>query len=233
MSEFDEMPLPENMVDGVEDAIIAVSFDMDRRLKAVKALEHRYGANMTDNQNARVKGEYALYRNVNKLITYFKKTINAHLGKIPPQAIDLEEAILGAMMLEKPAWDIVKTFMQPKHFNLEAHRLIFQAALDLDARKGPVDMRTVVDQLRKNGNIEHVGGAHYIAELTSKVSSGANIEYHGRVVIEYAIRNQLLNLASMIYLNAYDDTFDALELLDQCIESVNEAHQWRKKKSHS
>ncbi len=139
---------------------------------------------------------------------------------MPPQALDLEEAVLGALMLEKNALTAVVEFLRPEHFYSEAHKEIYSAIIDLFKASEPVDMRTVVAQLRKNGKIEVVGGAYYIAELTSKVSSAANIEYHARIIIEMAIKRNLIEIASQIHHDAYEDTTDVFELLDKTEQSI-------------
>src|SRR5215211_6240675 len=103
----------------------------------------------------------------NKLIP---RDITESLGKLPPQALDLEEAVLGALMLEKNALNAVVEFLTPDHFYKDSHKEIYTAILDLFKDSEPVDMRTVVHQLRKNGKLELIGGAYYVAELTAKVS---------------------------------------------------------------
>ncbi|MCK6617870.1 MAG: replicative DNA helicase [Cyclobacteriaceae bacterium] len=150
------------------------------------------------------------------------RDISESLGKLPPQALDLEEAVLGALMLEKGALNAVVEFLKPEHFYSEQHQEIYRAIIELFKGSEPVDMRTVVNQLRKEGKIELVGGAYYIAELTSKVSSGANIEYHARVVIEMAIKRNLIQIASQIHHDAYEDTTDVFELLDKTEQSIFE-----------
>lgn len=150
----------------------------------------------------------------------FVKDISESLGKLPPQAPELEEAVLGALMLEKNALTAVIEFLKPEHFYSEAHQEIYQAITDLFKGSEPVDMRTVVNQLRKNGKLETVGGAYYIAELTSRVSSAANIEYHARVVIEQAIKRELIQIASRVHQDAYEDTTDVFELLDKTEQSI-------------
>lgn len=142
------------------------------------------------------------------------------LGKLPPQALDLEEAILGALMLEKNALTAVVEFLRPEHFYTEQHKEIYTAIIDLFKNSEPVDMRTVVAQLRKAGKLELVGGAYYIAELTSKVSSAANIEYHARIIIEMAIKRDLIQIASQIHHDAYEDTTDVFELLDKTEQNI-------------
>jgi replicative DNA helicase len=153
----------------------------------------------------------------NKLIP---RDISESFGKLPPQALDLEEAVLGALMLEKNALNAVVEFLKPEHFYKDAHKEIYVAILDLFKASEPVDMRTVVHQLRKNGKIELVGGTYVIPELTAKVSSAANIEFHARVIMEMAIKRKLIEVASQIHSDAYEDTTDVFELLDKTEQSV-------------
>jgi replicative DNA helicase len=150
------------------------------------------------------------------------RDISESLGKLPPQAPDLEEAVLGALMLEKNALTAVIEFLRPEHFYLESHKLIYEAIIDLFKNSEPVDMRTVVQQLRKNGKLDLIdgSGAFKIAELTSKVSSAANIEYHARIVIEMAIKRNLIEIASQIHHDAYEDTTDVFELLDKTEQGI-------------
>ena len=148
------------------------------------------------------------------------RDISENLGKLPPQAPDLEIAVLGALMLEKNALTSVVEFLRPEHFYSEQHKEIYQAIIDLFKATEPVDMRTVVAQLRKNGKLELAGGAFYIAELTSKVSSAANIEYHSRIIIEMAIKRDLIQISSAIQTDAYEDTTDVFELLDRTEQSI-------------
>jgi replicative DNA helicase len=148
------------------------------------------------------------------------RDISESLGKLPPQALDLEEAILGALMLEKNALTAVVEFLRPEHFYSDQHREIYEAIIALFKSSEPVDMRTVVAQLRKNGKLEVSGGAFYIAELTSKVSSAANIEYHARIIIEMAIKRDLIQIASQVHHDAYEDTTDVFDLLDKTEQSI-------------
>ncbi|MCI0751918.1 MAG: replicative DNA helicase [Flammeovirgaceae bacterium] len=161
------------------------------------------------------------------------RDLSESMGKLPPQAIDLEEAVLGALMLEKSALNAVVEFLKVEHFYVDAHKEIYQAILDLFAGSEPVDMRTVVSQLRKNGKVELVGGAYYIAELTAKVSSSANIEYHARVIIEMAIKRMLIEIASKIHSDAYEDTTDVFELLDRTEKSIFEISDSNLRKNYT
>ena len=155
----------------------------------------------------------------NKLI---QRDISAGLGKLPPQVLDLEEAVLGAVMLEKNALNAVVEFLKPEHFYVEKHKVIYTAVLELFKASEPVDMRTVVNQLRKSGNLDKIEGTFYIAELTSKVSSAANIEYHARVILEMAIKRELIEVASQIQSDAYEDTTDVFQLLDKTESAIFE-----------
>ena len=148
------------------------------------------------------------------------RDIAESLGKLPPQALDLEEAVLGALMLEKNALTAVIEFLRPEHFYSDQHQIIYQAITDLFKNSEPVDMRTVVAQLRKAGKLELVDGAYKIAELTSKVSSAANIEYHSRIIIELAIKRELIHIASTVHQDAFEDTTDVFELLDKTEQSI-------------
>jgi len=144
------------------------------------------------------------------------------LGKLPPQALDLEESIIGALMLEKAAIMQVAGYLKPDHFYSEAHREIFTVILQLFSEGDPIDMRTVVARLRKSGKLELVGGAFAVAELTSKVSSAANIEYHARLVMEFAIKRELIMMASEVHAKAYDDTTDCFQVKDFALNRLEE-----------
>jgi replicative DNA helicase len=166
------------------------------------------------------QGRSTSLRFSNKSTKLIPRDISESLGKLPPQALDLEEVVLGAIMLEKNALNAVVEFLKPEHFYLEVHKEIYTAIVELFKSTEPVDMRTVVNQLRKSGKIELVGGAYYIAELTAKVSSAANIEYHARVIMEMAIKRELIQVASQIQSDAYEDTTDVFELLDKTEQSI-------------
>jgi len=144
-----------------------------------------------------------------------KNDLSTTLGKLPPQAIDLEQAICGAVMLEKDALaGVLEIGLKPEHFYLDSHQQIFNACITLFLNSNPIDMRTVVSQLRKDGHLEPVGGAHYIVELTGKVSSAANVSYHAAIIIEKALARELIHIGTEIHQQAYNDTTDVFELID-------------------
>ncbi len=150
------------------------------------------------------------------------RDISESLGKLPPSATDLEEVVLGSLMLEKDALTDVIEFLKPGHFYTEAHREIYQAIVNLFKNANPVDMRTVVNQLKTDGKLELIGGAYYIAELTSKVSSAANIDYHAKVIVEMAIKREMIQVASQIHQDAYEDTTDVFDLLESAQSQLDE-----------
>ena len=119
-------------------------------------------------------------------------------GKLPPQAIDVEEAILGALMIEKDALTAVADILKPDSFYKEAHQRIYTAIITLFADSEPIDMLTVTSKLRSTGELEIIGGAAYIMELTSRVNSAANIEFHARIISQAAIKRELIKISSEI-----------------------------------
>lgn len=139
--------------------------------------------------------------------------ISSSLGKLPPAAIDLEETVLGAILSDKNAIVEVASVLRKEMFYTEQHQEIYAAIQELFSEANPIDMRTVIARLRKNGKIELVGGAYYIAELTSKVSSAANIVYHSAILVEMAMKRELIEMASQVHHDSYEDTSDVFEVV--------------------
>ncbi|MCX6269991.1 MAG: replicative DNA helicase [Bacteroidetes bacterium] len=136
-------------------------------------------------------------------------------SKIPPQAVDIEEAVLGALMLEQNALTAVIDILKPEIFYKDAHQLIFSAIQRLFAKLEPVDILTVTNELKKTGELELIGGAYYISQLTSRIASAANIEYHSRILHQKYIQRELIRISSEISRDAYEDSSDVLDLLDK------------------
>ena len=143
-------------------------------------------------------------------------------GKVPPQAIDMEEAVLGAIMLEKEAVITILDILKPESFYKDAHRKIFKAISDLSSREFPVDLYTVTEELKAHQELESVGGPVYLTQLTSKVVSAANVDYHARIVAQKYIQRELIRVSTEIQTRSFDDTWDVTELLDY---SENELFQ--------
>lgn len=136
------------------------------------------------------------------------------IGRVPPQAIDMEEAVLGAIMLEKEAIITVLDILKPESFYKDVHQVIYQAILSLNTRELPVDLYTVTEELRSLNELDRVGGPVYLTQLTSKVVSAAHVEFHARIVAQKFIQRELIRVTAEIQGRAYDDSNDVNELLD-------------------
>jgi replicative DNA helicase len=135
-------------------------------------------------------------------------------GKLPPQAIDLEEAVLGALMLDKEALTDVIDILKKDSFYKEDHQMIYEAILDLFQKSEPIDILTVTQELKKRGELEIIGGPFYIAQLTNRVASSANVEFHARIISQKHIQRELIKISSDTIKKAYDETIDVFDLLD-------------------
>ena len=137
------------------------------------------------------------------------------MGKTQPQDIEFEEAVLGAIMLEKDAYSEVSDLLTPESFYLRANQLIYEAIRDLGAQQLPIDLLTVTQQLRSNGHLDEVGGAVHISELTSRVASAANIEYHAQIVAQKYLARELISYSSQIGTLAFDESIDVYDLMQE------------------
>ncbi len=141
-------------------------------------------------------------------------------GKLTPQAVEFEEAVLGAMMIDVNAVGEIVDMLDSKMFYKEAHQVIYEAIRDLFKNNEPVDLLTVTNALRKKKKLEFVGGPSYLAFLTNRVASAANIEYHARIVIEKYVLRELISNCNETIKKAYDESNDVLEVLDQAEERM-------------
>ena len=155
------------------------------------------------------------------------------LGKMQPQAVDIEETVLGALMLEKDALTTVIDILKPQSFYDDRHAKIYEAIVQLFNKSEPVDIMTVTAQLRKNGTLEIAGGAYHIANLTTRVNSAANIEYHARIITEQAIKRDLIRISAKIQEDAFEDTEDVFELLDRTEQALFEISESNIKKNYA
>lgn len=135
-------------------------------------------------------------------------------GKVPPQAKELEEAVLGAVMLEKNAFDVIVEILKPECFYVEAHQRIFRAMQGLQQKNSPIDLLTVVEELRFREELDLVGGPFYITKLTNSVVSSAHIEIHARIILQKFIQRELIKISGEIINDAYEDSTDVFDLLD-------------------
>lgn len=159
--------------------------------------------------------------------------INLERGQLPPQAIDLEEAVLGAMLIDSRGLDECLLILKSADvFYKDGHRFIFEAIESLYADAQGVDVLTVSARLKAMGRLEQAGGDYYLLQLTQKVSSSAHIEYHSRILLQMYIKRGLIRAASTLMATAYDATKDSLELLREwgaSLDAVTEVAMQGKK----
>ncbi len=141
-------------------------------------------------------------------------------GKMPPQAVELEEAVLGAVMLEKDALTSVIDILKSESFYKDANSRIYRAIEQLFIRSEPVDILTVTQELKKTGELDLVGGAYYITQLTNRVASAANAEFHARIVAQKHIQRELIRISTKTIHDAYEDSSDVFDLLDEAEKNL-------------
>ena len=152
----------------------------------------------------------------NKMSSYNRmENILGTAGKVTPQAVEFEEAVLGALMIDDNAVSTILDFLHPQMFYVEANQKIFSVIKKLFGMAQPIDLLTVTNQLRKEKLLDVVGGAAYVAGLTNRVTSAANIEYHARVVMEKFVVRELIHNCNDIITDSYDESNDVLDLLDK------------------
>ncbi len=151
-------------------------------------------------------------------------------GRLQPQAKEFEEAVLGALMLEKDAYSVVSDILRPESFYDKIHEVIYSAIQDLAVQQKPVDMLTVIEQLKKKEELDFVGGAFYIAQLTSKVVSTAHLDYHARIIAQKYLARELIRFSSGIASKAFDETNDVDDLMQEAEGQLFEISQRNVKK---
>ncbi|MDD2595169.1 MAG: replicative DNA helicase [Bacteroidales bacterium] len=141
-------------------------------------------------------------------------------GRKPPQAVDIEEAVLGALILEPNVIPDVLDQVTSECFYKDAHKKIFTAIANLSKRNDPVDILTVSDELTKSGELEEIGGVAYLSQLSLKIGAAAHVEYHTKVLLQKFIQRELISIAYKVQKSAYDDTLPVDELLDTAEEDI-------------
>ena len=157
--------------------------------------------------------------------------INLKRGKIPPQSVDLEEVVIGAMMIDKKGVDEVIDILHPDVFYKDAHKYIYEAIFKLFETSEPVDLLTVSSQLKRDGRLESVGGDFYLIKLTQKVASSAHIEFHARIILQKYIQRSLIKISNEIIEEAYDEGTDVFDLLDAAESKLYDVTQGNLKRS--
>lgn len=155
------------------------------------------------------------------------------IGKIPPQAVDVEEAVLGAMLLEKNAVNDAIDILEPDSFYKVEHQKIYAAIKDLFGHSENIDILSVTEKLRKKGELQMVGGPGYIASLTNRVASAAHVEYHARIISEKYILRSLIEVSSDVIKNAYDETKDVFNVLNEAEDGLFKIAEGNLKKGYA
>ncbi|MBE7660598.1 replicative DNA helicase [Tenacibaculum finnmarkense genomovar finnmarkense] len=158
------------------------------------------------------------------------RTVSLEKGKLPPQALELEEAVLGAMMIDKKGIDEVIDILAPESFYDKRHQEVYQAIYTLFQNSEPIDLLSVSNQLKKTGKLAVAGGDFFLIGLTQKVASSAHIEFHSRIILEKYIQRRLITISSEIIENSYNETVDVFDLLDEAEGKLFEVTQGNLKK---
>lgn len=146
-------------------------------------------------------------------------------GKVPPQAVELEEAVLGALMIESGCMDVVGKLLTPLVFYKESHSVIYTAIQALERENNPIDILTVTNKLKETGGLELAGGPFYIAQLTNRVASSVNTEYHVRLILQAYFKREIIRAGSQAVTIAYNDdtdVFNSIAQLEEALSNINE-----------
>ncbi|MBQ8866586.1 MAG: replicative DNA helicase [Bacteroidaceae bacterium] len=154
-------------------------------------------------------------------------------GHLQPQAIELEEVVLGALMIESDAYSQVSDILKPESFYEHRHQLLYKAITTLALQQKPVDILTVTEQLRSTGELEEAGGPFYITQLSGKVASSAHIEYHARIIAQKHLARELITYTSTIQGKAFDETQDVDDLMQEAEGKLFEISQQNMKKDYT
>ena len=154
------------------------------------------------------------------------RSIHEQTGRIPPQATDVEQSVLGAMLIEGEAIPRAIEILTAEAFYLAKHQKIYTAMLSLFERGNPVDLITLTEELKRRGDLDGIGGAYYLTELTTQVASAANVEYHARIIAEKSLLRKMIETMTLLVGQAYETGSDAFELLDQA-EDLEAAVGWQ------
>ena len=144
---------------------------------------------------------------------------------VQPQATEIERAVLGALMIDKDAYAVVCEGLTPESFYEPRNQKVYRAIMELAMHELPVDVWTVTEQLAKQGDLEDVGGPAYVTEISSRVASSANIEYHARIIAQKSLARQLIQFTSKIQTLAFDETVDVDALMQEAEGSLFELGQ--------
>lgn len=159
-------------------------------------------------------------------------TIDTTYGHLQPQALDVERLVLGALMIDKDAFSVVSEFLKPQTFYEPRNQKIYQAIQTLNVDEHPVDISTVIEELKREGTLDDIGGPSYVLQLSHDVASSAHIEYHAHILTQKFLARQLISYAGNIETKAFDESFDVNELMQEAEGSLFELSQNNMKKDY-
>lgn len=154
------------------------------------------------------------------------------LGRKAPAATELEQAVLGAMLLDREAILRIQEVLKPEYFFEEKNQWVYKSIQILFDKNDPIDILTVIDKLKSLDKLEFVGGEYYISELSLKVTSSANIEYHSHIILQKYVQRQLIQIAGQTIKEAYEPSSDAFSLLDETEKQIYEIKNQGMKRSY-
>ena len=152
------------------------------------------------------------------------------IGKLPPQALELEESVIAAMMIEKDAFNSVSDLLHPESFYADKHRFIFEAIRSLSAKDAPIDILSVAEELKLMGKLDQVGGITYLSDLTRRIASAAHLQYHAKIVAQKATARDLITMACQLEEKGYDETQDVDDLVEEATAKIFEISQRSQKR---
>lgn len=151
-------------------------------------------------------------------------------GKLPPQAQELEDSVIGALMIEKDAYGTVADLLRPEVFYKDQNRMVFEAIRELAAKDQPIDVMTVGEKMKTQGTLEKAGGLVYLADLSRRVASAAHLRYHAQIIAQKATARDLIAMAAQIEEKAYDETQDIDDLMQEAEAGIFEITQRSQKR---
>lgn len=154
-------------------------------------------------------------------------------GKTQPQALELETAVLGALLIDREIYEIVSDILRPEAFYLEANQHVYRAIQTLQRQSKPVDLLTVTEHLRASGSLEKAGGGHYLVEISHRVASAANTEYHARIIEQKHIARSVIEICTRAVSEAYQETTDVFDMLDTLESAISKVRVWQGKQEQT
>ena len=158
------------------------------------------------------------------------ESLFAGTGKVPPQAVDFEESVLGALMLENDAILQVSEILKPEYFYKEEHGTIYAAIVKLSAKHNPIDINTVAQQLKIDKELDSVGGPSYLIYLTNRIASTAHIEFHSRIIAQKYTQRELIRIGAEMQKRGFEDVEDVSDMIDKAERDIFELSQGNVKK---